>query len=319
MALLTLATARQKLWKYGPNKVPYPGTSAQQGDFDDALNQVIEEFLIRGKWRNTMRKVQIPIYNGNITLPRELQSCSGVKLIPFGVTPVNWQLPLVVYDQFHEFHHGPTPAVDCSGAVFPDTQMAQTFIVPTPGFTLRCVSTETRGVMTFIGGTDAADAEYFDQITLTIINGTTDTTRVFNTLPRIQKPLTNVKVSLYAVNAGVATLIAIYAPGETIPAYTRYAVANPPSNAPACYALCKLAFVEVAADNDIVYPGVIRALKNGLLAIEREDARERDAANELWALAVQALDNDRRELDGETLTEFNVQHGAGFADVPYTL
>ena len=70
MPLLTLAAARQKLWPYGPDKVPYPGSAVQQANFDSALNQVVEEFLIRGKWRNTMRKVLIPIYDGNITLPR---------------------------------------------------------------------------------------------------------------------------------------------------------------------------------------------------------------------------------------------------------
>ncbi len=311
--LLTLAAARQRLWAYGPDKVPYPGTSAQQGNFDAALNDVIEEFLINGKWRNTMRKVRIPIYDGMITLPRELQSCSGVKLIPFSDNE-RCQFPLLIYDQFHEFHHGATPACDCTGAVYPESQLAQTFIIPDEGFTLRAVSTETRGTLTFIGGTDAADAEYFDQVTLSITNGTLDTTRVWNALPRIQKSTTNVSVSLYAVNSGTATLIAIYAPGETVPAYMRYTVASPPTDAPACFALCKLAFVPVVADTDIVYPGVVRALKSGLLAVERETARERDAARELWAEAIMALDNDRKQLDGETYTEFHVRDGASFAD-----
>jgi len=318
MPLLTLAAARKVLWSYGPDRVPYPGTAAQQANFDAALNEVIEEFLINGKWRNTMRKVVIPIYDNKITLPRELQSCSGIKLIPAGDN-VRWQMPLLIYGQFHEFHHGPTARWDCTGAVYPDSNQAQTFIVPSAGFTLRAVSTETRGSLTFIGGTDAANAEYFDSVSLAITNGTVTTSRIWNTLPRIQKSVTNVGVQLYAVNGSTATLIAVYAPGETVPSYTRYTVANPPTDAPGCFALCKLAFNPVVADNDIVYPGLIRALKNGLLAIEREKARERDAALELWATAVHALDNDRKELDGEALTEFNVVRGTSFADMPWTL
>lgn len=318
MPLLTLAAARQALWSVGPAKTPYPGTQGQRDEFDAALNEVIEEFLINGKWRNTMRKVRIPIYSGKITLPRELQSCSGVKLIPFG-TDIHWQQPLLVYGQFHEFHHGPTPDWDCTGAIYPDSQLAQTFIMPAAGFTLRAVSTETRGTITLLGGTDASGNEYFDSTTMAITNGTVNNARVYTDLPRIQKTPTNVSVSLYSVSSGVATLIAIYAPGETVPAYTRYTVSSPPSTAPACWALCKLAFNPVTVDTDIVYPGVVRALKSGFLAIERETARETQEADRLWAKAVMALDNDRKQLDGETFTEFHVMDGTSFCDMPWTL
>lgn len=311
--LLTLAAARQKLWAYGPNKVPYPGSPVQQGNFNEALNDVVEQFLVSGKWRNTMRKVRIPIFAGKITLPRELQSCLGVKLIVQSEDE-RCQRPLLIYDAFHEFHNGPTPECECSGGAFPDGSQVQTFIVPDEGFTLRAVSTETRGTLTFIGGTDAADVEYFDQVTLSITNGTVTTSRVWNSLPRIQKSNTNVSVSLYAVNGATATLIAIYAPGETLPGYTRYTVAAANTTAPACWALCKLAFFPVSVDTDVVYPGVVRALKLGLLAVERETAREQKAANDLWAQAIGVLDNDRRELDGETFTEFHVAPNAGFSD-----
>jgi len=319
MPLLTLAAARQTLWQYGPDKVPYPGTAAQQARFDAALNQVIQKFQNSGKPRHTMRKVVIPIFDGNITLPRELQSCVGVKLIPYGTNP-RWYRPLAIYNNFHEFHHGPVPNFTCDQAAFPSSQLAQTFRDPAAGFTLRCKSTETRGSITLIGGTDSADAQWFDQTTLSITNGTSDSARVYNTLPRIQKSVTNVGVSLYSVISGVETLLAIYAPGETVPAYTRYSVTNPTDNAPSCLALCKLAFVPVVVDTDIVYPGVVTALISGLLAVERQAARERDAARELWAEAIEELDNDRQQLDGDAeVSEILVQAGQGFANVPWTL
>lgn len=317
--LLTLAAARQALWDYGPAKVSYPGTQGQRDDFDKWLNQVIQKFQNSGKPRSTMRKVLIPIYDGNITLPRELQSCSGVKLIPYGTNP-RWYRPLAIYSQFHEFHHGPTPDWCCEGGAFPDSELCQTFRVPATGFTLRVKSTETRGSLTLLGGTDATGAEYFDSTTLAITNGTSNNARAYNSLPRIIKSLTNVSVSLYSVISGTETLIAIYAPSETVPAYTRYQVTFATDNSPSCLALCKLAFVKVVLDTDIVYPGVETALITGLLAVERQVAREADAANKLWAQAIDELDKDRQQLDGDAeQTEFHAAAGSGFGNVPLTL
>lgn len=315
MSLVTLADARLKLWKYGSDQ-PYTGrTQAQEDEFDAKLNQVIEELLLRGKWRNTMRRVRIPIFDGNITLPRYLQSCSGVKLLAVDEDECCGS-PLLIYSSFHEFFHGPCPACDCDGAAHPSSQLAQTFRDPEPGFTLRSKSTVADDAIKLIGGTDADDNEYFDSVDLAIINGTSNQARVYNTLPMIQKPVTTAKVELYSVIAGTETLIAVYAPGETVPAYTRYTVTTEDSDAPACIAQCKLAFVPVVEDSDIIYPGVIHALKAGLKAVQREDKEEPEQAAKWWAQAQDALDNDRQQLDGDTFTEFHVRRGVNFGDMP---
>lgn len=318
MALLTLAAAREALWKYGSEQ-PYPGTATQRDEFDAKLNQVIEELLLRCKPRHTMRRVRIPIYDGNITLPRHLLSCSGVKLLANDEDECCGS-PLLIYSAFHEFFHGACPACDCDGAAYPVNQLAQTFRDPEAGFTLRTKGTEAGGNILLIGGTDAADLEYFDTVNLPITNGTSNHARVFNSLPQIQKPETVSKVELYSVIAGVETLIAIYAPGDEVPAYHRYTVTSTDSDAPACFALCKLAFVPVSADTDIVYPGVIRALKNGLKAVAREDKEEPEAAEKWWTKAANAVDLDRQQLDGDAnFTEFHVLPGVGFGDIPATL
>lgn len=313
MGLVTLAEAREKLWRYGSDQT-YPGTSTQRDEFDAKLNQVIEELLLRGKWRNTMRRVRIPIYDGNITLPRYLQSCSGVKLLAVDEDE-SCGSPLLIYSSFHEFFHGPCPACDCDGAAHPLGHLAQTFRDPEEGFTLRTKGTEAGGNIQLVGGTDTTDGEYFDTVQLAIANGTSNHARVFNSLPQIQKPETEAKVELYSVIAGVETLIAVYAPGETVPAYTRYTVTTEDSDAPACIAQCKLAFVPVVADTDIIYPGVIRALKAGLKAVAREDKEEPEQAGKWWAQAQAALDNDRQQLDGDTFTEFHVRRGVNFGDI----
>lgn len=318
MALLTLAAARLALWRYGSDQ-PYPGTATQLAEFDAKLNQVIEELLLRCKPRHTMRRVRIPIYDGHITLPRHLLSCSGVKLLANDEDECCGS-PLLIYSAFHEFFHGPCPACACESAAHPVSQLAQTFRDPEPGFTLRTKGTETGGNIQLVGGTDASDLEYFDTVQLAITNGTSNQARVFNTLPQIQKPETENKVELYSVISGAETLIAIYGPGETVPAYTRYTVTTEDSTAPACLAQCKLAFVPVSADTDIVYPGVIRALKSGLKAVAREDKEEPEQAAKWWAQAQEALDLDRQQLDGDAaVTEFRVLDNVSFGQMPAIL
>ena len=83
--------------------------------------------------------------------------------------------------------------------------------------------------------------------------------------------------------------------------------------------MSKLAYVPLVADTDIVYPSVRRALVSGLLAVEREAAREPAAADALWAKAFAALDRDRQQLDGDAeVTEIQTYPGSGFANVPWT-
>lgn len=319
MALLTLAAAREKLWKTANIGTTYPGSATDRATFDGMLNEVIQTFIIHGKPRHTMRKVRIPIFDGNITLPRYLDSCSGVKLLAVDEDECCGS-PLLIYSAFHEFFHGPCPACACEGAAYPATQLAQTFRDPEPGFTLRSKGTETGGNIQLVGGTDASDGEYFDTVQLAITNGTSNQARVFNTLPQIQKPETDNKVELYSVIAGAETLIAVYGPGETVPAYTRYTVTSEDSDAPACLAQCKLAFVPVSADTDIVYPGIIPALKNGLKAVLRENAEEHDQAQKWWTKGVNLLDLDRQQLDGDAaIPEFRVRDGVGFGDIAHTI
>lgn len=320
MALLTLDAAREALWKYGSEQ-PYPGTATQRDEFDAKLNQVIEELLLRCKPRHTMRRVRIPIYDGNITLPRHMLSCSGVKLLANDEDECCGS-PLLIYSAFHEFFHGACPACDCDGAAYPVNQLAQTFRDPDGTFKLRVKATEAGGNLLLIGGVDGSSNELFATVNLAITNGTTTTTQTYTALPQIQKPETDAKVELYSVDntTAVETLIAIYAPGEEVPAYHRYTVTSTDSDAPACFALCKLAFVPVSADTDIVYPGVIRALKAGLKAVAREDKEEPEAAAKWWKQAQEALDLDRQQLDGDAnFTEFHVLPGVGFGDIPATL
>ena len=98
---------------------------------------------------------------------------------------------------------------------------------------------------------------------------------------------------------------------ETVPAYTSYRVPEYATEVTMVRALCKLAFVPVVADTDIVYPSSIRALKMGLKAVAREDAEDTAEADGWWARGIQLLDSERAEQDDGAIPSFRV--GAGYA------
>lgn len=311
MGLLSLLSVRTALWSYGLYPVPLvSATTAQKSAFDERVNQVVERLLEQAKPRHTLRKVNVPIINGMITLPRNLETALGVKLVSDEGCPCS---PLIVYSRFHEFAH-PIACCDCGG-VYPVTELAQVFQDPVPFLKLRLVSTVTSGTITFIGGLSTDGDEYFDSVSLNITNGTVTTTREWATMPQIQKSTTTVSVEMYAVDTvtGTATLIAVYAPGETIPAYRRYKV---PESTGFSWALVqgKLGYVPVSGDTEIVYPGKLGALKYGLMALNYEDRNDFDRAIQYWGYSFKMLDDDRLELDGDSavpVTRTFGDYGAG--------
>jgi hypothetical protein len=293
--LFTLATVRQTLWKFADQTVPYVSASANQlEDATERINQVVERFLLSGKWKNTLRRVRVPVYDGMITLPRELNSLLGIRV----ETNNCGCCPSTVYSRFHEFAHCGTGC--CSSGTYPVSELAQTFLTPEPGFTLRVKSTETIPKdMTLLRGMDTDWDEYFDSVALSMTNGTTDTTRQWNSMPQIQKPATDNEVELYSVDsAGTETLIAIYAPGETVPSYKRYKVPGGDTIVSAVI-LGKLAYVPATQDTDIIYPGVIGALKMGLKALKAEDTNEETTAEKNWESAIRLLEQDIQEDEGD--------------------
>lgn len=316
MNLLTLLQARQTLWSYGSPVAYATATNAQKLEWDGKLNRVIERIIGECKPRHTLRRVNIPIYNGMVTLPRQFGAVYGIRVINGCCA-----CPLLIYTRFYEAFHcsacGDPSA--CGGGAIPATDIAQTFKVPSAGFRLKVVVPDAsgdEGDMTLIGGRDENWDEYFDSATLTMSNAGDTTTRIWNSIPQIQKEVTSHYVELYGVDAAnVETLIAVYAPGETVPAYPRYMIEGAGSST-MVQALCKLAFVPVSADTDIVYPSNYGALEKGMAALDRDSKADYQLGLGLWQEAQRILDNDRREFDGDgTFPTVHWPMGYGAGDI----
>lgn len=319
--MLTLSDVRSLLWEYAPAgadglKVPLSSASASElAYWLGKLNQVQERLMNLGAFETYVVVPEMPIYAGMITLPRRFATCEGVNICAG---------PRPIYSRFWKFTNA-TRSRPCSNAVVPVTDSAQTFLDPTADFKLR-IKSSTAGdntkLVTLIGGVDGDDAELFSTATLTITAGNPATTsQVYSVLPRISKVATTGQVDLYSVDnvTGDETLIATYAPWETLPAYKRYEIINqseaPSDNDPTtAECLCTLGYVPASADTDLIIPGVLGALKHGLKALTYEDTSD-DRQDEEWARAEKALNDARENYDGVTIPTFRFDENFGAGSI----
>lgn len=315
--LLTLADVRSALWPYyfaGADQLKVPLSSAttdEKAYWAGGLNQVQERLMNMGVWSGCWVMVRdIPIYDGTITVPRRFKTCAGVNVC-CGPRPI--------YSRFWKFSES-TRTVQCSNGVTPINDHAQTFINPEGTYCLRIKSStvaDNSKAVTLLGGLNEDGDELFDSVTLTITSGSPATTsREFTSLPRISKVATVGQVDLYSVDTTTAeeTLIATYAPYETLPGYKQYEIYNY-GNETSVDALCNLAYVPATADTDIITPGVLGGLKHGLKALAYEDTSD-DRQDAEWGRAAQALDDARATDDGVTIPSFRMDPAFGAGSIP---
>lgn len=263
-----------------------------------------------GRWSNCWVRVSaIPIYNNTITVPRRFATCAGVNLCAG---------PRPVYSRFWAFTVSQR-SVQCSNGVTPINDQAQTFIDPDGTYYLRIKSSvagDNTKLVTLFGGLDSTGVELFDSVTLTITAGSPATTaRSFTSLPRISKVLTTGQVDLYSVDttSAVETLIATYAPYETLPGYKQYEIENI-GNETSADCLCDLAYVPAINDTDLITPGVLGGLKHGLKALAYEDTSD-DRQDQEWARSEKTLDDARDSGDGFTIPTFRFDENFGAGSI----
>jgi len=317
MNLLTLLEVRKELFSAGNDTVVYAdATAAEKGRFDGRLNRVLQAFFERMTPARAYRRIDVPIYDHTITLPRQCEGLLGaVPLTDAGCRCS----PLFIYSRFHEFAE--SGSFTCNARIAqPLTENAQTFRDPAAGFMLRAKGTADEGAAyTLIGGTGTDDKEFFDSVELQIDNGTTTTSRVWNTLPRILKPETDTGVELYSVDSTTEaeTLIATHAPGETSPAYQRFSVPNWGDTVNTARVLTRLCYVKLTADTDIVYPSSFRALQYGLQALKYDEVNDTANAEAKWQAAMDIIDKGKQQSEGDAeIPVWRSMPGFGCEGVP---
>lgn len=317
------------------------------------LNRVLEKMIAGGQWGNTTVKwkgvetaasfnVQQDA-NGFrfFTLPRTLLSVLGGGhgvtggtdnfLCRFDCHPIR--------GPWFEFGTGRRGIGDyAAGSGIQDAGDGWTTFadILTPSY-LRVVTAtaELAGTTMLFQGLDQNQNEIFTGTGINMYRGvklnistglTTQTTQQFSAAPTVvQKPVTYGPVNLYAVSVatGVATLIAIYDPGETAPGYRRYRLAGAwrgpfpvgSTNSTTVHVMAKRRFVPVVTGSDEVIPGNITALEYGFQARRYDLQNDPKTAASYWQQTFALLNADLGEHNGGAAPTLIFQRDSGLANI----
>lgn len=314
----TLAAARLALWKEA-SSVPYLSrTPDDVAAVDSVINQVIERFLTEGKWRGTTCRARFTVYDGQITLPEILGTVLGWANT--GLNGTCWGRG-AVYSQWYDFvTHS---SIRCGVGMVDIGENWPTFRdSPYETFKIKVVSNNSGETshITLTGLDDYGRKIYrangLEGVKLQIRNTPHTTTQVFSFLHGwIKSFRTRGIVRIYAVEVGTneETLIGYINPGKLISGYRRYKLTGS-VNETVVECMCKRAYVEAVADNDLLIPSSLVALKFGMKAIQYEDKNDFENGVKAMARAVDHLDKERSEWDGDNqllTVRFVGDYGAG--------
>lgn len=294
----------------------------------ELTNQAQERLLNKGKWAGTKARYQFCAYDGCVALPRELESILAVNING---------IPRRVNSQWFEFLEGGPGSHPGNGWIaghdLQDRGNAVTFrdICGAKYIRVYCDLNEDTGkrilirgfdengnrVQTFVDGS-WIDGEYisleppYPQVSV----------NQFTYIESVVKDTTKGFVRLYQFD-GVSTqsAIAIYWPDETLPVYRRYAIPGlgnngtcsaPTGDPKTVLILGKRRFVPAVSDNDDLIITNLGALKAMVMAIEKYDINNIQAAVAYEQLAEKLLDEELKEYNGGNTNKLNIQM-RGFA------
>lgn len=284
------------------------------------INRANERLIGMPSWRGIDVLTTFSVYNNQITLPRSIQSVKKAAVPPGGS---GWT-DVPVNNMWFQFHLNGPGMIDSahpriSRAQFVDLGLgAVTFLDPTAAFKIRIVSDVAEAASTNITlfGTDTTGAPVYTGTNLgTTLDCSTSpntTTQQFLTLSRVLKDETRGRIKVYAVDVvtSVATLIAIYDPGETTPCYRRYAVTGSVTETRTFTALCKRAYVACVSGNDEVFPDNVNALTSALRSLTYRNQDDLQNAAIYEADAVKVLNDELGEYMADLSPSIAIQVNA---------
>lgn len=211
-------------------------------DFYTRLSLVLERLLKSNNGRGSKQLTSFTVYsdvNGNsvITLPRELNTVLAGVFVTNDASTRFCGRPLPIHNSWYQYMTG-GPGLETSLRADSFLELPgryTTFVDWTTALLLRFKfeQSETAGKI-IVRGTLAGDRIYstdgsnwIDGVAVSYTGNTTVTTTQLFDLPptAIIKPTTKGRVSMYTVDSdGVETLVAVYDPTETLPAWRRYQV-----------------------------------------------------------------------------------------------
>lgn len=280
----------------------------------DRINLVQARLLPEGHWKGTKVPVDFTVYadaNGNATatLPRNLESILAGTYQSSATAC--YGSPLEIRNSWYSYSMSGPGNVTGSYArqgIIPLEGRYTTFADWTTPKRLRIKleQVEAQDRIIFKGalagnriytqdGSDWIEGVVLDysagggELDASLLTVTTD--QLFDAPPyQIVKPITFGRISLFTVDIdGAETPVGVYDPDETTPSYKRYRVPACPTGSTIFSTICKKAYVPLVNKTDKLLIENLGAIRNGLKALQKEDAEDDIRADALWAKAKNLL------------------------------
>ncbi len=324
MSFLSLATARETLWKYG-SSVPYAGRSAADtAAVTSVINQTVQRFLTDVNYRGSFATARLRVFDEQITLPSPLDGIRSLRIVNSDGT-LGRQFE--VFSQQVNFAPGTcyvgwdnswdtgvwsgTPGAGLGyGGIRDLGDGFPTFRDGAGEYYIRCKSTLTETPSTILlRGLDENGAQVYmangtEGVELAVTTATTTTTQKFTEFASwVRSAATLGVIQLYAVDTttGVEELLVNITPQKLTSGYRRYSAKGIAFGA-TVEALCNIAFIPAVNDNDPIVPSHLGALKLGMMALQYEDKNDLENAEIYMQRALMLLDQDRDKFDGDEVS-----------------
>lgn len=316
MPALTLKVVRETLWN-SASKKPLNFSADEKTAVDAKINQAIERILTLSRPRGSLLAAQFPVYDYQVTLPRNMENVLGWKLIATdGTESLGGQRN--IYNRWFQYSNRPPP--DCGCSILGLYDAGDGFVIfrslPSAGkiklYTSRSETSASFHVRGLSGGqkvftgTGTATVEG-ENMTIPSTSGASVTSATTfdagDSLYEIVKPITNGVLTLYHVDpvTSVETQIGRYEPGETVPNYRRYTFPNGNAdNTSVIEVISDEGYVLAQADNDQLSVSNVGAIKNAMKALSYEDANDVERYNSYMGQALNLIENERQKFDGDS-------------------
>lgn len=306
MQVLTLGAARRTLWNVASSAVYDEGNTAEVETVNLRINLAIERFFTSVyNWRGTLQRAAISAYDGQITLPRALQTVLGVR----GTCG-----KLQVRPIWFEFLAG-SCSLQCTSGLNDLGEGFTTFRdIPFPAqIVIRSDEDEDfEGEMTLVIQTEEGVSE--TEVDLSNAE-TLLASPLMTSIFKINKPVTQNRVNIYYLDEDYAeVLICTLKPTETDANYRRYRVNTRTDTVDA---ICKRAYLPALDDLESLVPNNFGALKLMLMSLQFEDKNDLERSMQYEQKAVALADADRQQFDGDNQVPiYQVTPGFGAASIP---
>lgn len=286
---LTFLKAKQELISRAP-----------EGKLETRINRSVERILLHGKFAGSLHILALVARNGQIVLPRWYRTIEGVKVGGYVYDIVNhWWLFLQGKNDFQGYSMRTVRDLGDGWAIMYDLPV---------GGNLRFAYSGDETIDLTIYGTDT---EGFPKTA--VFNGVGTQTNEFSHIDRIHKEESDVHVKLdHVADDLTETPMAWMDPSEIETYYRRYLVDSLLAiEETSIQALCKLRFIPLVDDEDVLPIHNLSALELAMSACQYYDENDVTLADQYMDKSIDLLNKELGDTNANTIPTIRFLYAGG--------